>query len=177
MEPRKLVAGGRGCQGIRRQHRRRVETGGGSAGVIEQGEYARESQEPGRPQRRRRRSVRPSEGNGAKPEVVGESERLSRSCEVGEPTRGTQRSKGRRRGKRARARPGGRDADLTNHPQARSDSEATPWSPGWYGAMRMPRTETKPQHEEPDALVAHVRICGGPAGRPAGLPDFLLLLE
>src|SRR5580658_6569208 len=37
-------------------------------------------------------------------------------------------------------------------------------SPGWCEAMRMPRTETKPQHEEPDAGNLHVRVRGGPAG-------------
>ena len=33
----------------------------------------------------------------------------------------------------------------------------------------MPRTEAKPLHEEPDAVVPHVRICGGPGEQSPGL--------
>ena len=61
----------------------------GSAGVIEQGACARESQEPGSPQRRRHRAVRPSEGNGAESEVDGESERCTVPAKRGNLAEGT----------------------------------------------------------------------------------------
>jgi hypothetical protein len=67
----------------------KAQAGTGSAGVIEQGACARETQEPGRPRRRRHRAVRPSEGNGAESEVVGESERCTVPEKRGNLTEGT----------------------------------------------------------------------------------------
>ena len=34
----------------------------------------------------------------------------------------------------------------------------------------MPYEGSKVMSEEPDVLIGHVRICGGPGGQPLGLP-------
>ena len=55
--------------------------------------------------------------------------------------------------------------------QLEQDASAVGAVPAPAAAHRAPVHVAKPTLEEPDAGILHVRICGGPAGRPAGLPD------
>ena len=90
-----------------------------------------------------------------------ESEHLNSTCEVGEPTRGTPRREGGCRDAGPCETSGERHRAHQPYVPARTDSVAEQQAAGLVrGAC--PRIEANPQHEEPDAVVPQVRICGGP---------------